>query len=130
MPPSQVIEQGQPINLAGLNIDFVRERRFTVLQIAYNPGIPVFIIASIMLVGGAAWIFYFAHRRIRAIISPAESGSEAHLAPLAKRDWTGRRDFERLMDEWRNRSGFTVELVENDPKSRSSQSTPETAASA
>ena len=53
MPPSQVVEQGQPIDLAGLNIDFVRERRFTVLQVAYNPGIPVFIFASILLVGAS-----------------------------------------------------------------------------
>jgi cytochrome c biogenesis protein len=127
MPPSQVIEQGQPIELAGLNIDFVRERRFTVLQVAYNPGIPVFIVASILLVGGAAWIFYFAHRRMRAIISPTENGSEAHLAPMAKRDWTGKRDFERLMDEWRNRSGFTVEMRENDAKSIAPDTTPETA---
>jgi len=34
------------------------------------------------------------------------------------------------MDEWRNRSGFTVELIENDAKSRSTESAPEIAASA
>ena len=66
MPPSQVVEQGQPIDLAGLNIDFVRERRFTVLQVAYNPGIPVFIFASILLVGGARLDFL--------LLPPANAG--------------------------------------------------------
>lgn len=130
MPPSQVVDQGQPVQLSGLTIDFVRERRFTVLQVAYNPGIPVFIFASILLVGGAAWIFYFSHRRMRAIISPTETGAEAHLAPMAKRDWTGRRDFERLMDEWRGRPGFTVELRENDIKPKLPDPAPEIAAPA
>jgi hypothetical protein len=98
--------------------------------VAYNPGIPIFIIASIMLVGGAAWVFYFAHRRIRAIVSPTASGAETHLAPLAKRDWTGRRDFERLMEEWKQRDGFSVDMRENAGKKSGSEPASGIAASA
>jgi cytochrome c biogenesis protein len=110
MPPSMAVTQGQPQNIAGLNVEFVREKRFTLLQVAYNPGINLFFIGAIMLVGGVAISFYFPHRRMRAIVSSAASGAVAHLAPLAKRDWSGQRDFESLMERLKTDQGFDVDL--------------------
>src|SRR5262249_41499516 len=90
------------------NIQFVRERRFTSLQIARNPGIPIFWSAAVLLVGGLAVTFYFPHRRIRAIVAANANipgSSLAKLAPLAKRDWSGQRDFFRCVDALEVRLG-------------------------
>jgi cytochrome c biogenesis protein ResB len=97
-PPATVVNQGQTVRLGDLNVQFVRERRFTVLQVAYNPGLPIFYIAAFLLVGGLAITFYFPMRRIRAIIAPTNSGATAELVPLAKRDWSGKRDFFRVIE--------------------------------
>lgn len=100
MPPSAVVAQGNSVALEGLTIEFLRERRFTLLQVAHNPGIPIFFVASFLLVGGLCITFYFPHRRVRAIIAAgADGGARAHLAPLAKRDWSGQRDFDQVIDE-------------------------------
>ena len=77
------------------------------LQVGRNPGIPIFIIASILLVGGMAITFYFPHRRIRGIITPgAGTGATAKFAPMARREWSGQRDFTRLFEGARERLGI------------------------
>ncbi len=112
MPPSAVVAQGKSVELEGLTITFERERRFTLLQVAHNPGIPIFFIASFLLVGGLCITFYFPHRRVRAIIgAEGEAGARAHLAPLAKRDWSGQRDFDQVVDEMAGRMTVTVERL-------------------
>ncbi|MGI8964137.1 MAG: cytochrome c biogenesis protein ResB, partial [Thermomicrobiales bacterium] len=68
------------------------------LQVAYNPGIPIFIIASLLLVGGLVVTFYFPLRRIRAIASEGPHGAMLTAVPLAKRDWSGKREFFRTID--------------------------------
>lgn len=67
--------------LAGLNVQFVRERRLTLLQVAYDPGIPILFAASALLILGLAITFYFPQRRIRALVSATAEGSEALLVP-------------------------------------------------
>jgi cytochrome c biogenesis protein len=101
MPPSAKVGQGETVNLEGLNIQFVRERQFTLLQVANNPGMPIFWTAAFMLVGGLAIVFYFPHRRIRGIIAPEANGQgvAALFAPLAKRDWSGKQEFRRICEE-------------------------------
>ncbi len=100
MPPSAVLRQGDVVELGGLTIQFLRERRFTLLQVASNPGIPIFWTAAVMLVGGLAITFYFPHRRVRAIVRPLPGGiATATLVPLAKRDWSGQRDFFRVIQD-------------------------------
>ncbi|MBA3336167.1 MAG: cytochrome c biogenesis protein ResB [Chloroflexia bacterium] len=103
--PAAIIDQGRSAEVAGLSITFIRERRFTLLQVASNPGIPIFLAASFLLVAGLAITFYLPHRRIRGIIADTPVGSSATLAPLAKRDWSGQRDFTRLMNEAAGRLG-------------------------
>ncbi|HYJ13267.1 MAG TPA: cytochrome c biogenesis protein ResB [Thermomicrobiales bacterium] len=88
------VDQGQPMQVGDLTITFERETQWSLFQVAYNPGIPIFIIASVFLVGGLLVTFYFPLRRIRAIVSPtADQGTSIVAMPLAKRDWSGKRDF-------------------------------------
>jgi cytochrome c biogenesis protein ResB len=103
------VRQGTPATIAGLTIDFVREKRFSLLQVARNPGIPIFVAASLLLVGGLAVTFYFPHRRVRGIVAGApDGGSKATLAPMARRDWSGQRAFARLLDGIEERVGGPV----------------------
>lgn len=88
-----VIRQGETVRLGELNVQFARERRFTVLQVAYNPGIPIVFTAAFLLVFGLVATFAFPHRRVRALVSETSAGTEVLLAPLARRDWGGQRDF-------------------------------------
>lgn len=105
-----VIAQGDAARLGGLDVRFVRERRFTLLQVAYNPGIPILFGAATLLVFGLTITFAFPHRRLRALISATEGGTETLLAPLAKRDWGGKRDFMRTLEAIEARCGTTTLL--------------------
>ncbi len=109
-----VLDQGQPQDVAGLNLLFERESRFTVLQVAYNPGIPIFIIASVMLVGGLAVTFYFPLRRIRGIIQDSADGGTLMMTPLAKRDWGGKREFFALTRDAGERLGAAPDVKRPD----------------
>lgn len=100
-----VIAQGDTGTMGGLNVSFLRERRATVLQVAYNPGIPILFAASILLVLGLVVTFQFPHRRVRALVGEVATGSELLLAPLARRDWGARRDFGRTLDAIEGRFG-------------------------
>ena len=105
-----VIAQGNTARIAGLNVRFLRERRFTMLQVAYNPGIPILFGAAFLLVFGLTMTFAFPHRRLRALVSRSGADTEAHLAPLARRDWGGKRDFVRTVETIERRLGPVREL--------------------
>ena len=98
---------GNAQQVGNLNVEFLRNGRYVVLQVGRNPGIPIFIIASILLIGGLAITFYFPHRRIRGIISPnAKAGATAKFAPMARREWSGQRDFTRFFEGVREPLGI------------------------
>jgi cytochrome c biogenesis protein len=112
-PIGATVSQGESIQLGDLSLTFERERRFSVLQVARNPGIPIFIAASFLLVGGLAVTFYFPHRRVRGIVSATTEGSVAHLAPIARRDWSAKRVFEQLASNIGARTGLEPDLRAN-----------------
>ena len=58
----------------------------------------------------AAAIFYFPQRRLRGIVSPAQTGSSLQIAPLAKRDWSAKRDFLRVMEKASEKLGEPEEI--------------------
>jgi cytochrome c biogenesis protein len=92
-----VVNQGQPLTVGDLTVTFVRESQWSLMQVANNPGIPIFWAAALLMIGGLGIVFYFPHRRVRAIVSSrADGGSDAEMAPIAKRDWSARRVFEQM----------------------------------
>jgi cytochrome c biogenesis protein len=105
-----VLSQGAPQRVGDYIVTFERESRFTVLQVGYNSGIPIFIIASFWLLGGLMITFYFPHRRVRGIISPEEGGTVARLAPLSKRDWSGKREFYNVVENLNEDLGVEPEM--------------------
>jgi cytochrome c biogenesis protein ResB len=129
--PDVVLTQGEPTRIGNYTVEFVREKRYTLLQVASNPGIPIFWTAAFLLVGGLFVTFYLPHRRIRAIFdkSGSQGATQLAMAPLAKRDWSGQRDFRNAVAELSTR--FQTELTirdRTDPDTRSTDGpVPETA---
>ncbi len=115
-PQQAIVFTGATQQVGNLNVEFVRNGRYVVLQVGRNPGIPIFIIASIMLIAGLAITFYFPHRRIRGIItSGAGAGATAKFAPMARREWSGQRDFTRFFEDARQRLGMDMVIATTTP---------------
>jgi cytochrome c biogenesis protein len=110
-PIGQTVGQGESIHLGDLQLTFEREKRFSVIQAARNPGIPIFFAAAVLLVGGLSITFYFPHRRVRGIVTTTPEGSVAHLAPIARRDWSAKRVFDGLATKLGQRIGIEPEVV-------------------
>ncbi|MFN8676607.1 MAG: cytochrome c biogenesis protein ResB [Thermomicrobiales bacterium] len=106
-PIPATVKQGDSVQLGDLTLTFERERRFSVFQVARNPGIPIFFVAAILLIGGSMVTFYFPHRRLRGIIAAEPNGSSARLAPIARRDWSATRVFDELMERISGETGLT-----------------------
>jgi cytochrome c biogenesis protein len=111
----QILTQGEPATFGDLTVTFVRESQWSGMQVANNPGIPVFWLSAFMLIGGLAVVFYFPHRRIRGIVAPtADGGVAATLAPIARRDWSARRTFEQFGERINARTGGIWTLIVRD----------------
>jgi hypothetical protein len=123
--PAAVIPQGASQAVGDLTVTFVRESQWSLLQVARNPGIPIFWAAAFMLIGGLAIVFYFPHRRVRAIVSNRPGGGAlCTMAPMARRDWSARRSFEQLATGITDRFGSPWQLIERDNGIQSPQATP------
>jgi cytochrome c biogenesis protein len=110
-PLTAVVNQGQPLTVGDLTVTFVRESQWSLMQVANNPGIPIFWAAALLMIGGLGIVFYFPHRRVRAIVSSrADGGSDAEMAPIAKRDWSARRVFEQMATSINKQSGGAWQL--------------------
>lgn len=110
-PIPATVLQGDSVQLGDLTLTFERERRFSVFQVARNPGIPIFFVAAILLIGGSMVTFYFPHRRLRGIIAATPTGSTARLAPIARRDWSATRVFDELVERITGETGLSPEIA-------------------
>ncbi len=100
-----VINQGELVSVNGVSLQFVRERRFTVLQVAHNPGIGILFTASFLVVFGLIVTFGFPHRRVRLLVHQSTEKTDLFLAPIARRDWAGKRDFVKTLDKLEHHFG-------------------------
>ena len=116
-PIPATVKQGESVQLGDLSLTFERERRFSVFQVARNPGIPIFFVAAILLIGGSMVTFYFPHRRLRGIIAATPHGSSARLAPIARRDWSATRVFDELVGRIAGETGLSPEVTRREAAS-------------
>jgi ResB protein required for cytochrome c biosynthesis len=96
---SQVLTQGQPAELAGLTVTFERERQFTGLIVAKDPGAIFVWLGSILLVLGTALVFFFPCRRAWALIRRGPNGSTVHVGAVIRHDVGFEAEFQRLAAE-------------------------------
>jgi cytochrome c biogenesis protein ResB len=96
-------------SLGDINVEFLGYGRYSLFQVARNPGIPIFVVASIILEASLLVTFYLPHRRLRAIIAPTPNGGAlGQMAPLARRDWSGQREFLQLVEQLKQRPSVEV----------------------
>ena len=95
----QVISQGQPATIEGLDFTFLRERQFTGLIVARDPGAPFVWGGAFLLVVGVALVFFFPNRRIWARIVPGRDGSRLSLGAVARHDVSFESSFTTLVTD-------------------------------
>ena len=96
---SQVVSQGQPVQMAGLEVTFVRERQYTGLIVARDPGALFVWLGAILLIGGIALVFFFPCRRAWALIRRGPGGSTVHVGAVVRHDVGFEAEFRRLSAE-------------------------------
>jgi len=100
----EVVDPGKPVTVAGLELTFVRERQYTGLIVARDPGGPLVWLGALLLVLGVMLVFFFPARRIWARVSSTASGSRIQVAALASHDVTFESAFQHLVDDLRGTS--------------------------
>ena len=99
----RVVSQGKPARIGGVDFTFVRERQFTGLIVARDPGSTFVWIGSTLLVLGICTVFFFPHRRVRAVVRRRAGGSEVGVAAIRRRDAAFAAQFEHLVEDIRAR---------------------------
>lgn len=97
----EVLDQGQPAEIAGLEFTFQRERQYTGLIVSRDPGAPLVWLGTILLVGGVALVFFFPSRRLWARIRPTSGGATIQVAAITRHDVTFEAAFGSLIDDVR-----------------------------
>ncbi len=97
---SEILTQGQPSTMAGLDVTFVRERQFTGLIVAKDPGALFIWLGCFFLIAGTALVFFFPSRKAWALIRRSPDGSStAHLGAVVRHDVGFQAEFARLTGE-------------------------------
>lgn len=97
---SQVVNPGQPIDLAGLTYTFVREQRYTHLTAAKDPGAGFVWAGALLLVMGVALVFFFPSRKIWARVrEDGAGGSLIEAGALTRHDVMFEGAFEKLVND-------------------------------
>lgn len=96
---SAVLTQGEPKELGGLDVTFVRERQFTGLIASNDPGVPFIWLGCFFLVAGTALVFFFPCRRAWALIRRGPDGSTIHFGAIVRHDVGFEAEFARINDD-------------------------------
>jgi cytochrome c biogenesis protein len=83
---TEVVDQGTPATAAGYDLTFVRERQFTGLIVARDPGAPLVWLGTAFLVLGVVMVFLFPSRRLWARVRGSAAGTEVRLAAATRHD--------------------------------------------
>jgi cytochrome c biogenesis protein len=96
---TQIVTQGQPVEMAGMTVTFVRERQFTGLIVARDPGAIFIWLGAILLIGGISLVFFFPVRRAWALIRRGPGGSTVYVGAVVRHDVGFEAEFRRLATE-------------------------------
>ncbi len=96
---TQVISQGTPASIAGLTFTFERERQFTGLIVAQDPGVWLVWTGASLLMIGIFLVFFFPHRRLWVLARRGpDGGTTLHVAAKTKRDAAFEPQFRDVVD--------------------------------
>jgi cytochrome c biogenesis protein len=92
----ETLPQGTPRQIMGYTFEFLRERQFSGLQVAYNPAINVIWVAAACMILGTIAVFNFPLRRVWLRADSGPAGVRLRLAAVSNRDVLFAREFESL----------------------------------
>jgi cytochrome c biogenesis protein len=95
----QIVSQGQPATVAGLQFTFERERQFTGLIVARDPGAPLVWLGALLLIAGVGLVFFFPVRRIWAFVRRDGETTVVDVAAASLHDIAFRDSFRALVDK-------------------------------
>jgi cytochrome c biogenesis protein len=93
---SEKLVQREPLEIAGLEFTFLREKQFTGLSVVKNPGVNFLWLATAFIVLGMCTVLYFPHRRVWALCVQSIPEPTLALAGAAPRLVGFDREFQRL----------------------------------
>lgn len=94
------LDPGKPAEVAGLSFEFTRERQFTGLSVAKDPGAPLVWLGCALLFFGFVIRFTIPHRRIWGRVArQADGRTSISLAGLARGDDSLGREIAGLVEE-------------------------------
>lgn len=96
---ASVLTQGEQVDLGDLGMTFVRERQFTGLIVARDPGVVFIWLGCFLLIAGTAMVFFFPSRRVWALIRGEEGGSTVHVGAVIRHDVGFEAEFTRFSHE-------------------------------
>jgi cytochrome c biogenesis protein len=101
-PAAMKAPTGRPL----LELTFERERQFTGLNLSYNPGLPLIWAACALMLLGWSSVFYFPHRRVRALVAADARGlTRVASVVISTLDFGARREHEQVMGDVEARLG-------------------------
>jgi cytochrome c biogenesis protein len=95
----EVVSPGQPVTIGDHTFTFLRERQYTGLIVARDPGVPFVWAGALLLCLGVALVFFFPNRRIWARVRAAGGGSRIEAGAVTRHDVMFESAFGRLMDK-------------------------------
>ena len=96
---TQIVTQGEAVEMAGLEVTFERERQFTGLIVANDPGAMFVWLGAMFLIGGTALVFFFPCRRAWGLVRRRPDGSIVHVGAIVRHDVGFEAEFGRLAIE-------------------------------
>ena len=96
---TEIVSQGKATTIAGLDFTFIRERQFTGLIVARDPGIVLVWGGALVLVFGVCLVFFFPNRRAWALIRRRPGGSTIQVGAIVRHDVTFESDFQSLVND-------------------------------
>lgn len=98
---TQVVSQGQAVQIASLEFTFVRERQFSGLIVTSDPGIPLVWGGALALVVGVFVVLFFPCRRAGAFIRRVPGGSVVVVGAIGRHDVAFEAEFRDLVADVR-----------------------------
>ncbi len=92
-----VVDQGKATAMGGYNFTFVRERQFTGLIVARDPGAPIVWLGALFLILGVVMVFLFPARRLWARVRGSGAGAEVRIAAATRHDVGFESTFRELL---------------------------------
>jgi cytochrome c biogenesis protein len=110
----ETLTQGEAESIGGVEWNFVREARFTGLEIVKDPGLPLVWFGSAIVVLGASVVLAFPQRRLWARITPDGDGrATARIAAPRERGLPFDYEFRRIVEGTKLRLGARSDDTES-----------------